>query len=474
MKKLLTTLMVSALVIACIFAPSIDANAATSGTCGNNLTWTLDDAGTLTISGTGAMKDYAYGSDAPWYGSRSSIKMIIIGNGVTTIGDRAFEQCFSLTSVTIPDSVTTIGHYAFSDCYSLTSITIGDSVTTIGDSAFEDCDSLTSVTMGNSVTTIGDWAFYSCASLTYNVYDNGRYLGNRTNPYVALVDTTSTSITSYTIHPDTKIIGEYAFSGCASLTRVTIPDSVTTIGNKAFSYCRSLTSVYYAGTAEQWKKISIGSENTDLTGATIHYGHRHDYSLVTPVTVPATCTATGYIEYTCIYGEKYREILPQLPHDYSGEKIIVEPSCMEEGYTATACIHCGMQKKEDIVPSLGGHNMVVITAKEATCTEPGNSAGSQCDRCGFVGIAVEIVPATGHSFVNNICTTCGLRIYTPGDLDGNEGVDEDDVIYLLQHLLMPEDYGVGQSVDYDNSGTFDESDVIYLLQHLLLPEAFPL
>ena len=78
------------------------------------------------------------------------------------------------------------------------------------------------------------------------------------------------------------------------------------------------------------------------------------------------------------------------------------------------------------------------------------------------------------------CATCRevLSVETldrlPGSLDGNEVVDEDDVIYLLQHVLMPQDFEVDQPVNYDNNDTVDEDDVIYLLQHLLMPEDFPL
>ena len=141
----------------------LSANAESSGTCGPNLKWHLMDDGVLTISGIGKMDNYLY-SVAPWY--YRDVKQIIIGDGVTTIGQAAFRNRGSLTSVTIPNSVTTIGVYAFSGCSSLTSVTIPNSVTTIGESAFNQCSSLISVTIPNSVTTIGDNAFNGCSSLT--------------------------------------------------------------------------------------------------------------------------------------------------------------------------------------------------------------------------------------------------------------------------------------------------------------------
>ena len=113
------------------------ANAENSGTCGPNLRWHLTDNGVLTISGKGKMYDYSFDNRAPW--GRYDIKRIIIGNGITTIGGRAFAGCSALTSVTISNSVTTIGEAAFHYCSALTSITIPNSVTEIGYSAFSIC-----------------------------------------------------------------------------------------------------------------------------------------------------------------------------------------------------------------------------------------------------------------------------------------------------------------------------------------------
>ena len=140
---------------------SLSAYAEESGTCGEHLKWKLTDEDVLTITGTGEMYNWEAGDATPW-SPNSNIEQVIIGDGVTSIGDYAFSKCSSLTSITIPNSVTEIGWWAFSDCRSLKSVTIPNSVTTIGERAFSDCRSLKSVTIPNSVTTIGEYAFSDC------------------------------------------------------------------------------------------------------------------------------------------------------------------------------------------------------------------------------------------------------------------------------------------------------------------------
>jgi len=249
----------------------------------------------------------------------TSLTNITIPDSVTTIGDYAFEHCTSLTNITIPDSVTTIGKYAFYDCTSLTNITIPDSVTTIGDGAFNDCNSLTNITIPDSVTTIGKYAFEYCTSLTnitipdsVTTIGNGAFLGCTSLTNITIPDSVTTignyafsrctSLTNITIPDSVTTIGDYAFYDCTSLTNITIPDSVTTIGNYAFEYCTnltnitipdsvttigkyafydctSLTNVYYTGSKVDWEKISIGSDNENLTNATIHYNYRYSENI---------------------------------------------------------------------------------------------------------------------------------------------------------------------------------------------------
>mgnify|MGYP003295336352 CR=1 FL=1 len=118
--------------------------------------------------------------------------------------------------ITIPSThnekpVTGIGDRAFADCTGLVSVTIPESVTSIGAGAFQNCTNLKKVTMPNSIASIGENAFYNCPKLSYNKYDNARYLGNDNNPYVALIQATSTNIRSCKIHDETKVIYHGAF-----------------------------------------------------------------------------------------------------------------------------------------------------------------------------------------------------------------------------------------------------------------------
>ena len=161
----------------------------------------------------------------------------IIPDSVTSIGDGAFEDCWSLQSVTIPDSVTSIGDLAFYDCRSLHSVTIPDSVTSIGESAFYRCSSLQSVTIPDSVTSIGDDAFHECLSLqSVTIPDSVTSIGDS-------AFSGCSSLQSVTIPDSVTSIGDCAFSFCSSLQSVTIPDSVTSIGDRAFKDCSSLQSV---------------------------------------------------------------------------------------------------------------------------------------------------------------------------------------------------------------------------------------
>ena len=423
----------------------------------DNLTWTLDANGTLTISGTGTMKDYDYNNNpSPAY-NNSNVKKIVIEDGVTSIGKSAFSDCSNLTSITIPNSVTSIGDFAFYYCTSLTTITIPDNVTSIGESAFRFCSSLTSITIpdgvtsiGNaafsytglksitipdSVTSIGKFAFYNCTSLTsITIPDGVTSIGE--SAFLSC-----SSLTSITIPDSVTSIGESAFYGCSSLTSITIPDSVTSIGNSAFSYCSRLTSImipdsvtsigdYAFRNCSSLKTISLScgsalkksdfGNQENLVSYTLH-------TLKKTAAKAVTCTEDGNKEYwTCEHCGKYflsDDTNPEtatavelsetvIPASHKLTKVEAkDATCTESGNKEYwTCEHCkkyflsddtnpetakAVELSETVIPA--SHKLTKVEAKDATCTENGNKEYWTCEHCKKYFLSDDTNPATAKA-----------------------------------------------------------------------------
>ena len=253
------------------------------GAEGSDVSWELNaQTMALSISGTGAMADYANANSVPWISMRDKITSATIAQGVTsvggyafyncsmatvsipdgvteigkdaffsctaltditlpagltTIGDNAFYNCSNLASVNIPDGVTTIGSNAVSGCYALTAITIPDGVTTISDNTFRGCEKLESISLPAGLTSIGSSAFYACVALTaINIPDGVTTIGS--SAFYGCV-----ALTAINIPDGVTSIDSYLFSSCTALTAIDIPDGVTTIGSYAFSNCSNLESI---------------------------------------------------------------------------------------------------------------------------------------------------------------------------------------------------------------------------------------
>lgn len=217
---------------------------------GSDVTWQLtentDDPSTykLTISGSGAMEDFPFGSYQPWYSFHDQITSVVVSPGVTSIGQCAFSRFAKLTHVDIADSVISIGWDAFYYCSSLTNITIPQSVTYIGPLAFFHCTNLSSITLSNNITSIGSSAFEDCTNLTSITIP-----GSVTSIGLAAF-CNCTKLTSITIPNSVTTIDLEAFKNCSSLTSITIPGSVTSIGPYVFDGCTSLNDIRYSGTSE--------------------------------------------------------------------------------------------------------------------------------------------------------------------------------------------------------------------------------
>ncbi|MBP5417900.1 MAG: leucine-rich repeat domain-containing protein [Clostridiales bacterium] len=258
-----------------------------SGKCGENATWTIDDEGTLTVSGTGRMYDYDwYGTEtySPWYGTllgddmyssprlTAKVNKIVIGRGITYIGKNAFRQCEAATSVVIPDTVTEIayggfwqcfhftsvkipgnvkklGEYSFANCWSITSLTIEEGVEEIGASSFASCSNIPSIVLPSTVKYLGQSAFNDCPSVTYIHLPDGI---ESLPPYVC---SRCTNLETIELPKGLKSIGTSAFSN-TGLTSIVIPEGITDIPEDTFNGCNKLESVTLPSTL---KSIGVGA-----------------------------------------------------------------------------------------------------------------------------------------------------------------------------------------------------------------------
>ena len=209
-------------------APDEPTSIVASGECGSegdNVTWTLDDEGTLTVSGTGAMADYAQSTETPWFSNKMMLTSIVIEPGVTILGKNVFNSCGNAVSVSIPDTVTTIGPSAFSNC-GFASVEIPDSVVSIGAWAFSRNLHMISIQVGN-----GNENYASVDGVLFS------------KDLSALICCPAGRSGEYVIPNSVTQIVENAFGNCANLTSILIPTSVTVIGLGAFQNCTGLTSI---------------------------------------------------------------------------------------------------------------------------------------------------------------------------------------------------------------------------------------
>ena len=261
---------------------------------------------------------------------------LTLEEGVTTLGKSVFAECTKLETVTLPNSVTTISDSLFSTCTNLKDVTLGSNVTKIEESAFDHCDGLTNIVLPESVEVIDSYAFFSCSNLAninipnkvsqigyrafeyctnlnYQEYDNGYYLGNTENPYLAFAKAKSTEITSCTINDNCKFILDNGFNGCLSVTSVVIPNSVVFINRDAFynsniSNYNEYDNAYYLGNTENPYLVLIEAKSEDITTCTINENCKFIYdnafnncTLLTSITLPDSVISIGKMAFqACI------------------------------------------------------------------------------------------------------------------------------------------------------------------------------
>lgn len=235
----------------------------------------------------------------------TGLESISIPNSVTSIKGCAFTRCTSLTSITIPNSVTSLGYSAFHGCAALTSITLSEKVTSIEDSTFYQCESLKSVTIPSGVTSISEKAFWN-AGLTNIAVDSGNTAYCSVDGVLFSKDKTVLCCypagkggTSYTVPDGVTKVGAYAFYKCSGLTSVEIPNGVTSVGDWAFYECRKLSKItlpdglgrindYVFGECSGLTDIKIPDSVTSIGGQTFD-----GCESLTSITIPNGVTKIG-------------------------------------------------------------------------------------------------------------------------------------------------------------------------------------
>ena len=438
--------------------------AATSGDFGVNncLHWKVTStftSKTLTITGTGAMPDFDFphGNLAPWWNYealgmnaiseidfdiKGNLKRVIIGDGVTNVGDYALFCLPAATQVTLPESVTRIGRYGIAMCSALTGMSIPKSVTEIGDfglagngltavtlpdglqslgrGAFDTCASLTNTTLpaaitavpgkcfadctkllnvkyAGTVTAIGDLAFESCKSLvTAPIPETVTEIG-------ASAFTGCTALTDVTLPAGVAAIPDGCFQGCIALKDMKLPGTVTSVGHNTFTGCTALKDVRCYGAPPTVEPAGAAEHSFEPAIVTIHYNPDPVYGW----TLEADGTWQGY---------KVSSKGACLHTGYGTHENTVPATCGEAGRTETICDNCGEVVSTKEIPATGAHtwdNGKVTT--EPTETTPGVRTFT-CAVCGQT--RTETIPATGvhdYQFTKNVaptCTTDGYDLYT--------------------------------------------------------------
>lgn len=441
---------------------AIAASAESSGNCGDsgsNVTWSLDDNGTLTISGSGKIEDYRSDIDQPWYSNRSDITSVVIEPGVTSIGSLAFYKCSNLTSITIPSGLTSIGEMAFFNCSALTSVTIPNGVISIGNFAFGSCTGLKSITIQNGVTSIGTGAFWNCTGLTsitipssvtsigVNVFYNCTGLTDITvdsnnssfcSESGVLFNKDKTTLiyyplgkndSSYTIPDGVTVIEQYAFYCNSKLTSVTIPSGVTSIGEMAFRECSGLTSVIVPSsvTSIEYNAFWCCFNLIIYIPGGITIGIDAFYSTAAKITY--TVDSSNNVKITDISLSSGNTV--DIPPEIDGKTVIAvdedhrhkvgNHTCVTN--TTPTCIKkatCGICGQD----YYGDHDLSHHDAVPPTCTTDGNVEYWECSLCqkdfsdakGTAEITDIVKSALGHSLIKTdekapTCTDDGNRAY---------------------------------------------------------------
>ncbi len=358
-------------------SPEADEVSANGDVTANNVKWSLTKAGKLTISGSGAIPDYTNDNPAPWHEYKDSITTIIIDDGITSIGNYAFDSSKALSvyipdgitkigdkafnssgliAVTIPSTVTSIGNDAFHSCANLTSVTVTEGLEDIGEQAFRGCISLAYIDFPGSIKKIGTGAFMSCSKMTQVRFMHG-------TEDVEIGDNLFTqcwNLKSFTLPKTANRISSGMFQSCTSLSELYIPKSVKEIGELPFASCTNLNTIYFGGTEAEWKSLIGNQMNTSpLNSVKMIYNYEFPDPFAKDPNDPGDLVTHDHIwsqdwlhnedhHYhkctveDCLFESDYEE------HKYGDWVIDVDAAVGKEGSRHRECNICNYSQTESI------------------------------------------------------------------------------------------------------------------------------
>ena len=443
MKKVISLFLSLAMLLAIISGMNLTAYAETYG----DFEYSYIEDDRLSITG--------YNGSA----TNPEIPSAINGVSVTEIGESAFENCTSLTSVTIPDSVTSIGFCAFYNCKSLTSVTIPDSVTSISESAFEDCKSLTSATIPYSVTSIGDYAYHGCYFTSENFVNNSNVeLDDSSKPTIVDTDAggfcikdnvlvnmrPAYAIGEVTIPNSVIIFGYSAFDSCESLISVTIPDSVTCIDDRTFSSCTSLTSIEVSGNNKNYSSTDGVLFNKDKSELITYPAGKTDSEYA----IPNSVTSIGNYAFACstnLTSVSIPNSVTSIGYDTfedctSLTSVTIPDSVTSIGWdtfencTSLASITIGNGITSIGLGAFSGCTSLTSVTIPDSVTSVGNSAFYDCTSLASVTIPNSVTSIDEHAFYNT-------AYY-------NDESNWDNGVLYISDCLIDTNYNFDSTTDY--------------------------
>ncbi|MGN1347741.1 MAG: leucine-rich repeat domain-containing protein, partial [Acutalibacteraceae bacterium] len=313
MKKFLSTLLAFVMMTATVICVPFTVSAETpaSGSLGDNITYTFDsETGVMTVTGTGAMKNYSY---SQFGNDNTEIKKLIIGEGITDIGDYCFARLTALTEIEFPSTLQTIKFYSFGFCSSLTELSFPDSVTTLYGSSFGYCSSLKKVTIGKGMKSISGSSFDTTSMQSFNVDPENQYYsaidGNlyNANGTTLIKYCAGKPESEFTVPESVTNISAYAFSDCAkgksALTKVILPTGLKSLGTEVFRGASSLTEIVLP---EGLEKIGVGAfrycsglESINFPSSLVSVAsYAFEGTNITSLTLPASLTTVDGFSFS--------------------------------------------------------------------------------------------------------------------------------------------------------------------------------